>query len=478
MRSDARRRATRAALRGVVAVAFSIAFIGAPMGAARAETATSSLKVAALVAAARAADDAGDTAARRQWSEAAVKASPDDVDVLFMAGRFASFDGDYDVAISRLQRATTLAPKYVDVRVHLARVLGWATRFDEARDAADAVLVLRRRDRNALELRGDVAAWAGDHRDAAGWYAMASVLAPDDVALLWKVIGAYAEADDGDAVRAYLALAPRSEDDRGRAMFREQWAASDPDGRTDASLAYTFTDPGDWVTFMAGASARVISTVWIGGRAEWQRRNFAPGVNTVDTTLAFPIAATVARRLVLSVEPAFTPRADVNPSARVTTEVAYDANALFGFIAGYRFAEYDALEAHTLYPTLSFHVWPVTIEPTLLATWTPSGTDLTGRLKLTLDTGATGRVELWGHVGTEPLEPSVARTLSAPLQAGMLVAVTRTVRPLSQFRFTYAFSAPVDADASSGPAGARVYRRHTLALSWTQRFRLRGEGRR
>lgn len=432
-------------------------------------------KVEAWVEAGQRAHAAEHAADRRLYTALAAKHRQNDPDVLFAYGRALAYDADYGRAVRILRRAAALAPEYVDVRLHLLRVLGWAARWDEAERVADALLWDFPGLTDALVLRGDIALWRGEPSAAERWYREALATRPDDFELEWKLLAALMEAGDGDEVRAFLDTLPPSEDDRARARARQRYAAADANLRTDATVGYTFTDPGDWQSWSLGLSGRAASRFWVGARTEWERREFGEGVSLVDTTLALPTSILLAEGLTLSVEGAATPAADFAPRGRMVTELAHDPIPLLGYVMGYRLARYEATTAHTIYPTLSLHFWPITIEPTLVSTFTADGqTSLSGRLKLVWHVSDRGELEGWGFVGTEPIEPNLALTLDPPVQAGFLFGVGQQVAPLSRVRFLYSYSTPIE----DGGRTAGVADRHTLVVAWVQKFRVVPRGRR
>lgn len=287
--------------------------------------------------------------------------------------------------------------------------------------------------------------------------------------LQWRVLTALMEADDGDAVRAYLDTLPPEEDDRARARARMRYASGDANLRLDGTFGHTFTDPGDWSSWTLGMSWRAAAPLWIGFRSEWERRDFPAGVRLIDTTLALPTTALISDELYVAVEPAYTPDTDFAPHVRLTLQLFHDPIPLLGYSVGYRYALYTATEAHTVWPTVSLHLWPFTLEPTLVATFTSDGqTSLTGRAKLVWHVSDRGQIEAWGFVGTEPIEPYLALTVDPPVQVGGLFGVAQDVTPLSRVRFMYSYSAPLEDEERAG-----VNARHSLVVHWIQKLRIR-----
>lgn len=430
-------------------------------------------KVDAWLAAAEEANEREDPA-RLYYARYAAKYRGDDVDVLFMLGRYLSYAQHYDASERVLRRVAAQVPEYQGVRLHLLRVLAWAERWDEARVVGDALVADFPDYVQGLVVRGDIELWQGQPYVAEVWYRRALDLEPESLELQWKVLTSLVETGDGDAVRAFLDTLPRAEDDRARARVRMRYAAADTNMRADATVGYTFTEIGDWKVVALGLSWRIAERLWLGGRTNWERRDYPDGIHFEDTTIALPITAILGREMLLTLEGAVTPSADFAPVGAATAEFSHDPLPLVGYAFGYRYAHHNLTEAHTLYPTVAVHFWPFSVEPTLVTTLTTDGqATFSGRLKGIWHASDRGSFELWGFIGSEPVEPVLALTTNPPAQGGVLFGITQLAGPLTRLRFLYSYSTPLDGTRFTG-----VRPRHSLSVSLAQQFRVNPRGRR
>ncbi|MFT6396847.1 MAG: tetratricopeptide (TPR) repeat protein [Bradymonadia bacterium] len=408
---------------------------------------------------------------RRLLTRLVLKQIPESSDALFMLGRYESYDGNYDRGIDLLSEAARLSPQQWEIQIHLLRVLGWAERYEEAFALGDELLEKFPEDTEILVVCGDLALWAGEHQDAETHYRSALVLDPDSLEFQRRVLISTIESGDDDRARAYLDALPSEEDDAWRSRIRQDLASRDTNLRFDAAITYSFSDPGEWASWSLGAMARVGDPVWLGLRGSWQTRDNR-GTRFTDTTLSLPMALQLRSNMGLALEGSYTFDAQFAPRWAATSVLAHDLGGGFGYSLGYRFSRYLPLDAHTIYPSVFGRVGRFGIEPVLLATATSDRqTSLTGRLKLMWYISDTGHLEVWGHVGTEPLEPNVALALDAPLEAGFLLGLQQKIRPLNSLRFIYAYSTPV----GEGDGLAQAFARHTIALAFTQKLRVRSE---
>ena len=453
----------------VARVALTLALLALP-ALASAQLVADGAKVEAWMGAALRANEAEDADLRRLYAQLALKTMPEHVDVLFMLGRFESYDGNYERAEELLREAIRLAPENWEVYVHLMRILGWQARYDEAFEIGDMLVEKFPEWVELLLVRGDVALWAGQHADAERHYRMALAVEPEDTLIQRKVLIAIMEADDGDRVREYLDELPRDEDDRWRSQIRRTYESGDENFRVDAAVTYSFSDPGEWAGWSIGAMGRLADPFWLGLRGSWEHRNIHSSSFT-DSTLTVPAAFQLSPSMSLELAGSRTFDAQFAPAWGAETLFTHEAVPLFGYSVGYRFSRYVPLDAHTIYPSVFVRIGRFGVEPVLLATVTSDGqTSYTGRLQLLWFVSDSGRIELWGHVGTEPLEPNVALTLEAPRQAGFLLGLRQDVNPLTEMRFLYGYSTPIE-DQEQGRMQA--FARHTLALTFTRKFRLR-----
>jgi tetratricopeptide (TPR) repeat protein len=395
--------------------------------------------------------------------------APGDVDAAYAWGRQLAYDGRYDEALVVLSAALQLAPQYTELRVMRGRVLAWAERWSLATLTLDAILEDAPQDIDALIVRGDVSLWSGDPSTAAIFYERARLAAPDDPRIDGKLLQAYGALTSDDALLAYLRTQPMRDDSSQRRDIRTAAEQGDAPARFDAAGLITFVPDNTWLNGSLSLTSEIRDRVTLGGGVLVQRRSYEPAIT--DVSLFSPLGIRVSRSVSLSFEGLGTIDPDFAPIWYADAGVFHELIRRAAWSLSMRHSAYSRENVTMVYPSFSVSPWRFTIESTLFILFSDERpTRASGRLKLLYNMRARQRVELWGQVGSEPLDRLAFAITEDPMRVGVLFAVAADARPLSTIRFVYGYSAPLNP--------TRLQRRlapvrQTLGLQWTQRFRWR-----
>lgn len=407
------------------------------------------------------------------------KLVPDDADRAFAYARWCAQNGHRATAIALLATHGEAHPEYAGLRVYQGRVLAWEERYDEARAVLDAVLLDHPERADAWIARGDVELWRGEALASLAFYERAHELAVYQAPIQARPTVTVAEAEhkrmqavvatgDEGEILAFLRSVPMREDSSARRAVRTLYERRDAPARVDVGTEYTFADAADWAAVHAGLSTRVHEQLSLGFGARVERRAY--DLPQTDVSLRLPVYLRPVRSLELRVEPLATPQADFAPVWQVDGGLAHEPIPRLGYAFGARHSRYTEARASMLYPSLSVSPWRFTFEATWFATFaTDADVSHSVRGKWIFHLSDTQRVELWGQVGAEPLEPRLARVLDEPRQVGVLVAATGDLRPLTSLRIHYAYLQSL----GDGQAARALGSRHALGLTLTHRFRWR-----
>jgi Flp pilus assembly protein TadD len=116
---------------------------------------------------------AGEYRESRDAALAGLAATPDDVELLVIAGR-AGVELDADDATDQLRRATELAPEHADAWHYLGEALATDGRMDEANEAFRRAVELNPEDHVALSHLGHTSAATGREQEAVGYLSQAA----------------------------------------------------------------------------------------------------------------------------------------------------------------------------------------------------------------------------------------------------------------------------------------------------------------
>jgi len=116
---------------------------------------------------------AGEYRESREAALAGLAATPDDVELLVLAGR-AGVELDAEDATDQLRRATELQPEHADAWHHLGEALATEGRMDEAGEAFRRAVELNPADQVALSHLGHTAAATGREEEAVGYLSQAA----------------------------------------------------------------------------------------------------------------------------------------------------------------------------------------------------------------------------------------------------------------------------------------------------------------
>jgi Flp pilus assembly protein TadD len=143
--------------------------------------------------------DAGEYDQSLEAARQALGSSPDDVELLILAGR-AAVELDDEAAVAHLRRATELAPNDASAWHHLGEALAAEGRMDEAESAFRRAVDLDPDDQLALTHLGHAAVAAGRKEEGIGYLARASDIAhaPSSATIslveMYRSFGQYDEA--------------------------------------------------------------------------------------------------------------------------------------------------------------------------------------------------------------------------------------------------------------------------------------------
>jgi Flp pilus assembly protein TadD len=143
--------------------------------------------------------DAGEYGQSLQAARQALSSSPDDVELLVLAGR-AGVELDDETAVEHLRRATELAPQDAGPWHHLGEALATEGRMDEAVAAFGRAVELDPEDQLALTHLGHTAVAAGRKEEGIGYLSRASDIAhaPSSAAIslvdMYRSFGQYDDA--------------------------------------------------------------------------------------------------------------------------------------------------------------------------------------------------------------------------------------------------------------------------------------------
>jgi protein O-GlcNAc transferase len=116
---------------------------------------------------------AGEYRQAREAALAGLAQTPDDVELLVLAGR-AGVELDAEDATAQLARATELAPEDADAWHYLGEALATEGRMDEAGDAFRRAVELNPADQVALSHLGHTSAATGNQEEAVGYLSQAA----------------------------------------------------------------------------------------------------------------------------------------------------------------------------------------------------------------------------------------------------------------------------------------------------------------
>ncbi len=116
---------------------------------------------------------AGEYRASREAALAGLASTPEDVELLVLAGR-AGVELDAQDATEQLRRATELAPQDADAWHYLGEALATEGRMDDANDAFRRAVELNPEDKVALSHLGHTSAATGRQEEAVGYLSQAA----------------------------------------------------------------------------------------------------------------------------------------------------------------------------------------------------------------------------------------------------------------------------------------------------------------
>lgn len=195
---------------------------------------------------------------------------PTSVHALFRLGLLAGWRGDYDEALSRLDRALGLAPDYADVAIARGRVLAWDGRRNAAIDTLRGVVRAHPARSDARTALATVLLWEDRPAEARAALEQTPGTAPSDPAAraLWLRAGKQVAMDTRDWVAAERILRQeirrRPEDASLRVELARilRWEGRAPDA-LEALEAARRLDPSAgvgeaaWLETSAGEGARL-----------------------------------------------------------------------------------------------------------------------------------------------------------------------------------------------------------------------------
>jgi tetratricopeptide (TPR) repeat protein len=142
---------------------------------------------------------AGEYRESREAALAGLAGTPEDVELLVLAGR-AGVELDADDATDQLRRATELAPEHADAWHYLGEALATEGRMDEAGDAFRRAVELNPADQVALSHLGHTSAATGREEEAVGYLSQAAQsfrgasTAAISLVDMYRTLGHYEEA--------------------------------------------------------------------------------------------------------------------------------------------------------------------------------------------------------------------------------------------------------------------------------------------
>ncbi|MGM0556712.1 MAG: tetratricopeptide repeat protein [Myxococcota bacterium] len=113
---------------------------------------------------------AGELDDAEQVARECVEARPDNADDLLELANVLAARGDYDEALTYLDRAEAQAPDYLAVDLQRIRVLAWSGDSQAALGELEALPAEAFEDESAKLLRAQVNLWAGKYQQAVSWF--------------------------------------------------------------------------------------------------------------------------------------------------------------------------------------------------------------------------------------------------------------------------------------------------------------------
>lgn len=228
----------------------------------------------------------------RERAQALLKAVPNQVGVLHLAGVIEGELGSIFTAETYLQRAVQLAPDLANSRRALARVLGRQGQIDRALLVLTPLLGPDSNDAEALVLAGEAHLKRGAPVRAESFFQRAARMAPDNEKALTMLAVSHLARGDADAGFAMLEDLART----GKALVADQALVSARLKRLEFDAAAAAVDA------MERKTGRSAATWELRGRIELARPDLAAARRAFDEALRLDPALFVATSSLVSID--------------------------------------------------------------------------------------------------------------------------------------------------------------------------------